>query len=136
MHGIGRLLEWWDEIQLLDSRTISRLPNRSGVLLLRPMIFNQAIDIHVMLMIVSNPLPLSSYLWLHMPSRSLFQNAPVAECIPLLLAAVAGCSRDRAAVETCCMMVLVTVNLYGGCCPRVDVSAIRLWSMRFCTCSA
>ena len=46
---------------------------------------HQTIDIQTTLTTTSNPFPSPpSYLKLHMPSLSLFQNAPVAECMPLL----------------------------------------------------
>ena len=66
--------------------------------------------------------PPASYLKLHMPSFSLFQYAPVAECIPRRPVAepltgdvgdagVDGAGTDRVPEVGCCMIVELTANL-------------------------
>ena len=85
---------------------------------------NQPLDpqiaIHMTLITTSIPLASPpSYLKLHIPSFSLFQYAPVAECIPLL---PAFRSEPTSALsdplglgsERCWMIVLFTANLNGG----------------------
>jgi len=67
---------------------------------------------------------------LHIPSFSAFQNAPAAECIPLLPALVGGLSglEDDGTVS---IMVLLTANLNCGSVVNVDVSWISDWRMVF-----
>ena len=80
------------------------------------------------LMITSKPLDSDfPYLKFHMPSFSLFQNAPEAECMPFLPAGRPSSSDAAERVSRpCWMIVLLTANLYKGCWPDGAVSAIRV----------
>lgn len=96
------------------------------------------IAIHMTLITTSMPFfSPPSYLKLHMPSFSLFQYAPVAECMPRLptfrseptsaLSVPLGRGSER-----CCMIVLLTANLKGGFASADGLdSEMRDWRILF-----
>ena len=87
-----------------DSNSVIRFDSIVGpVNIQNPWGCSQRRDIQMTLMITSKPFdPDFSYLKFHMPSLSLFQNAPEAECIPILPTAISSSSDLKACRSTAC----------------------------------
>lgn len=91
-----------------------------------------------MLITTSRPLVGPSYLKLHIPSFSLFQYAPVEECIPLRAGFLSfGPSRLSVPLDLgssrCWIIVLLTANLNGGCASAEGLdSEIKDCRILFC----
>lgn len=85
----------------------------------------------IQLMLITTSMPFfsaPSHLYEKVPSFSVFQKAPTAECMPRRPA-----EPDSEGAPGCWIMVLLAMYLYAGCFDSAaPVFSMRDWRMVFC----